>query len=335
MSIQIGITGFGRIGRLVLRASTDYPDIEVRAINATVAPDYMAYMLKYDSIHGRFEHDVTYTDNGLIIDGKAIPCYSDRDAANIPWADAGAEYLVDATGQFKKLAKAEAHLNAGAKKVVMTAPSDDAPMFVMGVNHETYDKSMNIVSNASCTTNGLAPVAKVLHDNWGVASGLMTTIHATTATQKTVDGKSLKDWRGGRAASANIIPSTTGAAAAVGKVIPSLSGKLTGMSMRVPTINVSVVDLTVNLEKPAKYEDICAAMKRASETSMRGVLAYTEDAVVSSDFIHDPHTSIFDAAAGIQLTDTFVKVVAWYDNEWGYSRKVLELIQHMYKTDRA
>jgi glyceraldehyde 3-phosphate dehydrogenase len=335
MSIQIGITGFGRIGRLVLRASTDYPDLEVRAINATVAPDYMAYMLKYDSIHGRFEHDVTYTDNSLVIDGKAIPCWSDRDAEKIPWADAGAEYLVDATGQFKKLAKAEAHLKAGARKVVMTSPSDDAPMFVMGVNHETYDKSMNIVSNASCTTNGLAPVAKVLHDNWGIASGLMTTIHATTATQKTVDGKSLKDWRGGRAASVNIIPSTTGAAAAVGKVIPALSGKLTGMSMRVPTINVSAVDLTVNLEKPAKYEDICAAMKRASETSMRGILAYTEDAVVSSDFIHDPHTSIFDAAAGIQLTDTFIKVVAWYDNEWGYSRKTLELLQHMYRTDRA
>jgi glyceraldehyde 3-phosphate dehydrogenase len=335
MSINVGITGFGRIGRLVLRAAGDFPDIEIKAINATVAPDYMAYMLKYDSIHGRYERDIKYTDDSLIIDGKVIPCYSDRDPKNIPWADAGVDYLVDSTGQFKTLDKARVHLEAGAKKVIITAPSSDAPMFVVGVNLSGYEKTMKIVSNASCTTNALAPVASVLHNKWGIAAGLMTTIHATTATQKTVDGKSLKDWRGGRAASTNIIPSTTGAAAAVGKVIPALSGKLTGMSMRVPTINVSVVDLTVNLERPAKYDEICAEMKRASENELCGVLAYTEDAVVSSDFIHDPHTSIFDATAGIGLTDTFVKVIAWYDNEWGYSRKVLELIEHMYKADNA
>jgi glyceraldehyde 3-phosphate dehydrogenase len=335
MGIRVGITGFGRIGRLVLRASFDYPEIEVRAINATVEPDYMAYMLKYDTIHGTFDREVRAAERSLIVGGVEIPCYSDRDPEKVPWADWGVEYLIDATGQFKKMSKAEAHIKAGAKKVIITAPSDDAPMFVMGVNENSYDKSMNVVSNASCTTNALAPVAKVLNDKWGIDSGLMTTVHSTTATQKTVDGKSLKDWRGGRAASTNIIPSTTGAAAAVGKVIPSLNGKLTGMSMRVPTINVSVVDLTVNLSRPAKYADICAEMRRASENEMRGVLAYTEDAVVSSDFIHDSHTSIFDATAGIQLTDTFVKVIAWYDNEWGYSKKCLELARHMYAVDNA
>ena len=333
MSIKAGITGFGRIGRLVLRAACDYPDIEIMAINATVEPDYMVYMLKYDSIHGKFRQEVSCTENSIIINGREIPCFSERDASKINWAAAGVDYLIDATGQFKTVAKAQVHLDAGAKKVVLTSPSDDAPMFVMGVNEGKYNSGMDVVSNASCTTNALAPVAKILNDNWGIESGLMTTVHATTSTQKTVDSKSLKDWRGGRAAAANIIPSSTGAAKAVGKVIPELSGRLTGMSLRVPTINVSVVDLTVNLQKAVKYKDICAEMKRASETYMKGVLDYTEDEVVSSDFIHDPHTSIFDAKAGIQLTDTFVKVFTWYDNEWGYSRKVLELVRHMAKTD--
>lgn len=333
MSIRIGITGFGRIGRLILRASINNKDIEVVGINATVQPDYMAYMMKYDTIHGRFPHDITYDNNGIIIDGKRIPCFSDRDPAKIPWATVGAEYLVDSTGQFKTMEKAAVHLSTGVKKVIVTAPSSDIPMFVMGVNSDKYDTSMNIVSNASCTTNCLAPIAKILHDSYGIASGLMTTIHSVTASQKTVDGKSLKDWRGGRAASYNIIPSSTGAAAAVGKVIPELKGKLTGMSMRVPTLDVSVVDLTVNLQKPAKYEDICALMKSASENEYKGILAYTEDAVVSSDFIGDPHISIFDANAGIALTDTFIKVVAWYDNEWGYSEKVIDLVRHMYNVD--
>lgn len=333
MSVKIGVSGFGRIGRLVLRAAQEHKDIEIAAINSTIAPDYMAYMMKYDTIHGRFDHEVTYTEDSISIDGKRIPVFSDRNPENLPWGENGAEYIVDATGNFKTIEKASAHLRAGAKKVVITAPSSDAPMFVMGVNTDTYDSSMDIVSNASCTTNCLAPVAKVLNDNFGIETGLMTTIHSTTASQKTVDAKSLKDWRGGRAASENIIPSSTGAAAAVGKVIPSLNGKLTGMSMRVPTINVSVVDLTVNLKKATKYEDICAAMKHASENELKGILDYTEDAVVSSDFIHDSHVSIFDAKAGIQLTDTFVKVVSWYDNEWGYSQKVLDLVEHMYKVD--
>lgn len=333
MSIRIGITGFGRIGRLVLRAAYDYPDIEVKAINATVEPDYMVYMLKYDSVHGRFSHDMGCTENSIVIDGREIPCFSDRDPSKIDWATAGVDYLIDATGQFKTLSKAQVHLDAGAKKVILTSPSDDAPMFVMGVNERTYDSSMNIVSNASCTTNALAPVAKVLNDIWGIESGLMTTVHAVTASQKTVDAKSLKNWRGGRAASSNIIPFTTGAAKAVGKVIPELQGKLTGMSLRVPTVNVSVVDLTVNLAKPARYADICAEMKLASETHMNGVLGYTEDEVVSSDFIHDPRTSIFDAKAGIQLNDTFIKVMTWYDNEWGYSRKVIDLVCRMAETD--
>lgn len=335
MSLKLGITGFGRIGRMVLRASINYPEIEVCAINATVPTDYMAYQLKYDSIQGRFNADVDYTENSLIINGHEIPCTATREPTEVDWAAAGVEYLVDATGAFKTIDKASVHLAAGAKKVILTSPSDDAPMFVMGVNQDKYDSAtMNIVSNASCTTNALAPVAKVLHDKWGIATGLMTTVHATTASQKTVDGKSQKDWRGGRAASTNIIPSSTGAAKAVGKVIPELNGKLTGMSMRVPTITVSVVDLTVNLEKPATYAEICAEMKRASQNELAGILAYTEDAVVSSDFIGDPHTSIFDAAAGIALTDNFVKVVAWYDNEWGYSCKVLELALHMYKQDK-
>ncbi|MEL4106165.1 type I glyceraldehyde-3-phosphate dehydrogenase [Oscillospiraceae bacterium WX1] len=333
MSIRIGITGFGRIGRLVLRASLDHENIEVAGINATVAPDYMAYMMKYDTIHGRFGHEITYDDGALIIDGKRIPTYSDRNPEVIPWSDAGVEYLVDSTGQFKTMDKAAVHLKAGAKKVIVTAPSSDIPMFVMGVNTDSYDPSMTIVSNASCTTNCLAPMAKILNDAYGITSGLMTTIHSVTASQKTVDGKSLKDWRGGRAASYNIIPSSTGAAKAVGEVIPALKGKLTGMSMRVPTLDVSAVDLTVNLAKAAKYEDVCALMKNASETAFQGILAYTEDEVVSSDFIGDPHISIFDAKAGIALTDTFMKLIAWYDNEYGYSDKVLSIVEHMYKVD--
>jgi len=332
MSLKIGITGFGRIGRLVFRAAIER-GIEVVAINDLMTPDYIAYMLKYDSIHGRFKHEISYDDKNLIVDGKSIPTFSEKNPEDIPWAKCGAEYLVDGTGVFTTMDKASAHLKTGVKKVILTSPSNDIPMFVMGVNENKYESSQNIVSNASCTTNCLAPLAKVLNDKWGIETGLMTTVHATTATQKTVDGISAKDWRGGRAASANIIPSSTGAAAAVGKVIPELNGKLTGMSMRVPTINVSVVDLTVNLKNAASYDEICAEMKRASENELRGIMEYTEDAVVSSDFNGDPHTCIFDAKAGIQLTDKFVKLIAWYDNEWGYSNKVLDLTQHLYDVD--
>ncbi len=335
MSIKTGISGFGRIGRLVLRASFDYPDIDIRAINSTYPTDYMLYMLKYDTIHGRWDAEMSCTENSITINGKEIPVMCDRDPKNLDWGKYGVEYLVEATGKFKTIEKCQAHIDSGAKKVIISAPSDDAPMFVCGVNLDKYDPSMTIVSNASCTTNCLAPVAKVLNDSFGIETGLMTTVHSITATQNTVDAKSLKDWRGGRAASYNIIPSSTGAAKAVGKVIPELAGKLTAMSMRVPTVDVSVVDLTVNLKNPASYADICAAMKKASETSLRGILDYTEDMVVSSDFIHDPHISIFDAKAGIALTDTFVKVVAWYDNEWGYSCKCLELVEHMAKADGA
>jgi glyceraldehyde 3-phosphate dehydrogenase len=334
MSLKIGITGFGRIGRLVFRAAVER-GIEVVAINDGMEPKYMAYMLKYDTLHGRFNYDVSYTEDSLIVDGKSIITYSDFDAAAIPWAKWGVEYLIDATGVFTKKDKASLHLKAGVKKVIITSPTTDIPMFVMGVNENTYDSSMALISNASCTTNCLAPLAKVLNDKWGIESGLMTTVHATTATQKTVDGISNKDWRGGRAASGNIIPSSTGAAKAVGVVIPELNGKLTGMSMRVPTLNVSVVDLTVNLKNPAKYEDICAEMKRASENELKGILAYTDEAVVSSDFNGDSHTSIFDATAGIQLNDKFVKVLAWYDNEWAYSNKVLDLTLHAYNVDNA
>ena len=332
MSLKIGITGFGRIGRLVFRAAVER-GLEVAAINDLMEPDYIAYMLKYDSVHGRFNHDVSYTENSLVVDGKSIRTFNEMNPEIIPWKDFGIDYLIDATGVFTTLPKASMHLKTGVKKVVITSPSSDIPMFVMGVNENKYDGSDNIVSNASCTTNCLAPLAKVLNDKWGVASGLMTTVHATTATQKTVDGLSNKDWRGGRAASTNIIPSSTGAAAAVGKVIPELNGKLTGMSMRVPPVNVSVVDLTVNLAKPAKYDEICAEMKRASENELKGIMAYTEDMVVSTDFNGDTHTCIFDAKAGIQLTDTFVKLIAWYDNEWGYSNKVLDLTEHVYKVD--
>ena len=332
--IKIGINGFGRIGRLVFRASLDHKNVEVVGINDLITPDYMAYMLKYDTMHGRFDGTVDYTDHSLIVNGHEIRVTAEKNPADLKWSDVGAEYVVESTGLFLTQEKAQGHLDAGAKHVVMSAPSKDGtPMFVMGVNNDKYTSDMKFVSNASCTTNCLAPIAKVLHDNFGITDGLMTTVHSTTATQKTVDGPSMKDWRGGRAASGNIIPSSTGAAKAVGKVIPELNGKLTGMSMRVPTLDVSVVDLTVNLAKPAKYDEICAAMKEASEGELKGILGYTEDAVVSSDFLGDPHTSIFDAKAGIALTDTFVKVVSWYDNEWGYSNKVVDLIEYMYSVD--
>ncbi len=333
-AIKVGINGFGRIGRLVFRAAVKNPNIEIVGINDLITPDYMAYMLKYDTIHGRFDGTVDFTENSLIVNGKSIRVTAEKDPANLKWNEVGAEYVVESTGLFLTKEKAQGHITAGAKHVVMSAPSkDDTPMFVMGVNQDMYSSDMLFVSNASCTTNCLAPMAKVVHDNFGITEGLMTTVHSITATQKTVDGVSMKDWRGGRGASYNIIPSSTGAAKAVGKVIPSLNGKLTGMSMRVPTLDCSVVDLTVNLAKPAKYADICAAMKKAAEGELKGILGYTEDPVVSSDFIGDAHTSIFDAKAGIALTDTFVKLVAWYDNEWGYSNKVLDLISYMASVD--
>ena len=334
MSIKVGINGFGRIGRMVFRASVNHPEIEVVGINDLCPADYLAYMLKYDTMHGQFQGTVESTENSIIVNGHEIPISAERNPADLPWGKLGAEYVVESTGLFLTQEKAAGHLTAGAKKVIMSAPSKDAtPMFVCGVNLDKYTTDMNFVSNASCTTNCLAPIAKVLNDKFGITDGLMTTVHSTTATQKTVDGPSLKDWRGGRAASGNIIPSSTGAAKAVGKVIPELNGKLTGMSMRVPTLDVSVVDLTVNLAKPATYDEICAAMKEASEGELKGVLGYTDEDVVSSDFLGDPRTSIFDAKAGIALTDTFVKVVSWYDNEMGYSNKVLDLIEHMYSVD--
>ena len=334
MSIKVGINGFGRIGRMVFRASVNHPEIEIVGINDLCPADYLAYMLKYDTMHGQFQGEVSSTENSIVVNGKSIPIFAERDPKNIPWGKLEAEYVVESTGLFLTKEKAQAHIDAGAKKVVMSAPSKDStPMFVCGVNLDAYTPDMQFVSNASCTTNCLAPIAKVLNDKFGIKDGLMTTVHSVTATQKTVDGPSMKDWRGGRAATGNIIPSSTGAAKAVGKVIPALNGKLTGMSMRVPTLDVSVVDLTVNLEKPAKYEDICKAMKAASEGELKGVLGYTDEDVVSSDFLGDARTSIFDAKAGIALTDTFVKVVSWYDNEMGYSNKVLELIKHMYSVD--
>ncbi len=336
MSIKVGINGFGRIGRMVFRASINHPEIEIVGINDLCPADYLAYMLKYDTMHGQFQGTVESTENSIIVNGHEIPISAERNPADLPWGKLGAEYVVESTGLFLTQEKAAGHLAAGAKKVVMSAPSKDAtPMFVCGVNLDKYTTDMNFVSNASCTTNCLAPIAKVLNDKFGITDGLMTTVHSTTATQKTVDGPSLKDWRGGRAAAGNIIPSSTGAAKDVGKVIPELNGKLTGMSMRVPTLDVSVVDLTVNLAKPATYEEICAAMKEAAEGELKGVLGYTDEAVVSSDFLGDTRTSIFDAKAGIALTDTFVKVVSWYDNEVGYSNKVLELIKHMYSVDHA
>ena len=334
MSIKVGINGFGRIGRMVFRASVNHPEIEIVGINDLCPADYLAYMLKYDTMHGQFQGTVSATENAIVVNGKEIPIFAERNPADLPWGKIGAEYVVESTGLFLTKEKAQGHIDAGAKKVVMSAPSkDDTPMFVCGVNLDKYTPDMDFVSNASCTTNCLAPIAKVLNDNWGITDGLMTTVHSTTATQKTVDGVSMKDWRGGRAASGNIIPSSTGAAKAVGKVIPELNGKLTGISMRVPTLDVSVVDLTAKLAKPASYEDICAAMKEASEGELKGILGYTDEDVVSSDFLGDTRTSIFDADAGIALTDTFVKVVSWYDNEIGYSNKVLELIKHMYSVD--
>lgn len=327
--IKVGINGFGRIGRLVFRAAMGRNDIEIVGINDLIDVDYMVYMLKYDTMHGRFNGTAEAKDGKLVVNGHAIRVTAEKDPANLKWNEVGAEYVVESTGLFLTKEKAEAHIKAGAKRVVMSAPSkDDTPMFVMGVNNKKY-AGEPIVSNASCTTNCLAPISKVLNDKFGIVNGLMTTVHSTTATQKTVDGPSMKDWRGGRAASGNIIPSSTGAAKAVGKVIPELNGKLTGISMRVPTLDVSVVDLTANLAKPATKADICAAMKAASEGELKGVLGYTEDAVVSSDFLGCELTSIFDANAGVYLTDTFVKVISWYDNEWGYSNKVLDLIAHM------
>ena len=326
MSIRIGINGFGRIGNLAFQAALAREGVEVVAINDPfIAADYMAYMVKYDTVHGKFEGEISSEEGKLIVNGKEIKVYNEMDPKNIPWGKDGVDYVLECSGVFTTIEKANAHIEAGAKKVIISAPSKDAPMFVMGVNNGEYKPEMNIISNASCTTNCLAPLAKVINDNFGIKDGLMTTVHSITATQKTVDGASKKDWRGGRAASANIIPSTTGAAKAVGKVIPSLNGKLTGMAFRVPTVDVSVVDLTCNLEKPTTMEEICKVMKHAAENEMKGIIEYTDEAVVSSDFINDKHTSIFDATAGIQLTDTFVKLVAWYDNEWGYSNKLVDL----------
>ena len=329
MTIRIGINGFGRIGRLVFRIACGRDDIEVVGINDLIDVDYIAYMLRYDSTHGRFAGEVAVDDGALVVNGRRIRISSERDPAALRWGDVGADVVLESTGLFLTDERARAHIAAGAAKVVLSAPSkDDTPMFVMGVNHTTY-AGQDIVSNASCTTNCLAPMAKVLHDSFGIRDGLMTTVHATTATQKTVDGPSAKDWRGGRGAGQNIIPSSTGAAKAVGKVIPALSGKLTGMAFRVPTPNVSVVDLTVNLERGASYDAIKAAMRDAAAGPMAGILGYTEDAVVSTDFLGESCTSVFDASAGIALTDTFVKVVSWYDNEWGYSSKCLDLIRHI------
>jgi glyceraldehyde 3-phosphate dehydrogenase len=329
MTIKVGINGFGRIGRLVFRAACTRTDIEIVGINDLLDADYMSYMLRYDSVHGRFKGTVEVKDGNLVVNGKAIRITAEKDPANLKWDEVGADYVVESTGLFLDKEKAGGHLKAGAKRVVLSAPSkDDTPMFVMGVNHKSYNGEP-IVSNASCTTNCLAPLAKVVHDKWGILEGLMTTVHAMTATQKTVDGPSMKDWRGGRAAGFNIIPSSTGAAKAVGSVIPELKGKLTGMAFRIPTIDVSVVDLTCRLAKPATYEEIKAAMKAASEGELKGILGYTDEEVVSSDFIGEERTSVFDAKAGIALSDTFVKLVSWYDNEWGYSNKVLDLIAHM------
>jgi len=337
--IKIGINGFGRIGRLVFRAAIAKPDlVEVVAYNDPfLDPKYAAYQLKYDSVHGRFPGTISYDKDNLIVNGKKIRAFKAKSPAEIAWGEVGAEYVCESTGVFIDEKRASGHLQSGAKKVIISAPAKDAstPTYVMGVNHKQYKKDQHIVSNASCTTNCLAPIVKVLQDNYGIVEGLMTTVHSLTANQLTVDGPSKggKDWRAGRAASINLIPSTTGAAKAVGLVLPETKGKLTGMSIRVPTVDVSVVDLTVKLAKPAKYDDIKKAMKAASEGELKGFLAYTEDEVVSSDFIHDPHSSIFDAKAGIQLNDTFVKVVAWYDNEWGYSNRVIDLMAHMAKVD--
>lgn len=339
MAIRIGINGFGRIGRLVFRAAMAQPDkFEVVAINdPAIDRDYMVYMTKFDTIHGKFDGTAEIKDGKFTVNGHAIEVYDLTDPAQIPWGEVGVDYVVESTGVFTTTEKCQAHLQSGAKKVIISAPAKDkdTPTFVMGVNEKTYTKDMTVVSNASCTTNCLAPLTKVINDNFGIVEGLMTTVHSTTGTQKTVDGPSKKDWRGGRAAAGNIIPSSTGAAKACALVIPELKGKLTGMSFRVPTLDVSVVDLTCSLAKPTTYEEICAAVKAASEGEMKGILGYTDEDVVSSDFIHDPRTSIFDAKAGIMLNDHFVKLVSWYDNEWGYSNKLLMLIEHMAEVDNA
>ncbi len=336
MAIKVGINGFGRIGRLVFRAGLKNPSIEFTAINDPfMSPEYCAYMLRYDTVHGRFDGDISYTDDSIIVDGKKIKFFDKMQPGEIPWGSCNTCFVVESTGVFCTTEKASAHLNGGAKKVVISAPAKDeqTPTFVCGVNLDKYDKSMKVVSNASCTTNCLAPLVKVVHENFGIKEGLMTTVHSTTGTQKTVDGPSKKDWRGGRAANGNIIPSSTGAAKACALVIPEMKGKLTGMSMRVPTLDVSVVDLTASLETKTTYDQICSAIKAASEGKLKNILGYTSDQVVSSDFIGDCHTSIFDEKAGIMLNDHFVKLVSWYDNEWGYSNKVLNLIEHMNKID--
>ena len=332
--IKVGINGFGRIGRLVMRVSLERDNVDVVAVNDPfIDVEYMKYMLTYDTIHGKYNADIKVEGNDLVINGKTVKVFNCMEPSEIPWGEVGAEYVVESSGVFTTTEKAQAHLKGGAKKVVISAPSKDAKMFVMGVNNNEYTSDMNIVSNASCTTNCLAPLAKVINDNFGIVEGLMTTVHSATATQKTVDGASKKDWRGGRAATYNIIPSSTGAAKAVGKVIPSLNGKLTGMSFRVPTLDVSVVDLTCRLEKGASYEEIVEKIKEACNGELKEIMSWTDEDVVSSDFISDPHTSIFDVKAGIQLSDNFVKLVSWYDNEWGYSNKVVDLITHMYGVD--
>jgi glyceraldehyde 3-phosphate dehydrogenase len=336
MVCKVGINGFGRIGRIVFRNAVQHNDVEIVAVNDPfIEPKYAAYMLKYDSTHGVFDGEIEVKDNALVVAGKTVRFYTERDPSAIPWKEAGAEYIVESTGVFTTTDKAKAHLAGGAKKVVISAPSADAPMYVMGVNENTYDGSADVISNASCTTNCLAPLAKVVHDKFTIIEGLMTTVHSYTATQKTVDGPSAKDWRGGRTAAQNIIPSSTGAAKAVGKVIPDLNGKLTGMSMRVPTANVSVVDLTCRIETPASYDEIKDAIKEAAAGPLKGILAYTEDEIVSSDMIGNPHSSIFDAKAGISLNKNFVKLVSWYDNEWGYSRRVLDLLAYIAKVDAS
>lgn len=334
MSVKLGINGFGRIGRLVMRASLERENVDVLAVNDPfIDLEYMAYMLTYDSIHGKLDAKVEIVGSDLVVNGKTIKVFNCKDPNEIPWAQVGVEYVVESSGVFTTTEKASAHLTGGAKKVIISAPSKDAKMFVMGVNQNEYTKDMKVVSNASCTTNCLAPLAKVVNDHFGIEEGLMTTVHSTTATQKTVDGPSNKDWRGGRAAAGNIIPSSTGAAKAVGKVIPALDGKLTGMSFRVPTLDVSVVDLTCRLKKPATYDEIVETIKNACENELKGIMSWTDQALVSSDFIHDPHTSIFDVKAGIALSDTFVKLVSWYDNEWGYSNKIVDLAEHMDRVD--
>ncbi|PTB43390.1 glycerol-3-phosphate dehydrogenase [Trichoderma asperellum] len=334
--VKVGINGFGRIGRILLRNALEKPELQVVAINDPfIETTYAAYMLKYDSSHGSFKGDIEVDGQNLVVNGKPIRFYAERDPANIKWSETGAEYIVESTGVFTTVDKAKAHLQGGAKKVIISAPSADAPMYVMGVNHEKYDGSADVLSNASCTTNGLAPLAKVINDNFGIVEGLMTTVHSYTATQKTVDGPSGKDWRGGRGAAQNIIPSSTGAAKAVGKVIPSLNGKITGMSFRVPTANVSVIDLTVRLEKAASYEEITNAIKKAADGELKGIMAYTNDDVVSTDMLGNNNSSIFDIKAGISLNPNFVKLVSWYDNEWGYSRRVLDLLAHVAKVDAS